>query len=78
MSDEHERTRSGPIPARAKDARTEQGGRRATGSASRRKWVDLQIQQAMARGEFDDLPGAGKPIRGPRQRSTTPTGGSRS
>lgn len=27
-------------------------------------WVDLQIQQAMARGEFDDLPGAGKPIEG--------------
>ena len=25
-------------------------------------WVDLQIQQAMARGDFDDLPGAGKPI----------------
>ncbi len=25
-------------------------------------WVDLQIRQAMARGEFDDLPGAGKPI----------------
>ena len=27
------------------------------------KWVDLQIQQAMARGEFDDLPGQGKPIK---------------
>jgi hypothetical protein len=26
------------------------------------KWVDLQIQQAMARGDFDDLPGYGKPI----------------
>jgi hypothetical protein len=25
-------------------------------------WVDLQVQQAMARGDFDDLPGAGKPI----------------
>ena len=25
-------------------------------------WVDLQVRQAMARGEFDDLPGAGKPI----------------
>jgi hypothetical protein len=25
-------------------------------------WVDLQIQQAMRRGEFDNLPGAGKPI----------------
>lgn len=28
------------------------------------RWVDLQIQQAMARGDFDNLPGAGKPIEG--------------
>jgi hypothetical protein len=27
-------------------------------------WVDLQVRQAMERGEFDDLPGAGKPIKG--------------
>jgi len=27
-------------------------------------WVDLQVQQAMARGDFDDLPGYGKPIAG--------------
>ena len=27
-------------------------------------WVDQQIRRAMARGDFDDLPGAGKPIRG--------------
>ena len=26
-------------------------------------WVDLQVRQAMARGEFDNLPGAGKPIK---------------
>ena len=26
------------------------------------QWVDLQVKQAMARGEFDDLPGAGKPL----------------
>jgi len=25
-------------------------------------WVDLQVKQAMERGDFDDLPGAGKPI----------------
>jgi hypothetical protein len=25
-------------------------------------WVERQIQEAMARGEFDNLPGAGKPI----------------
>jgi hypothetical protein len=27
-------------------------------------WVDLQIRRAMERGDFDDLPGAGKPIEG--------------
>ncbi|SFB89958.1 protein of unknown function [Nocardioides terrae] len=27
-------------------------------------WVDLQVRAAMERGEFDDLPGAGKPIEG--------------
>ncbi len=25
-------------------------------------WVDLQVRQAMERGDFDNLPGAGKPI----------------
>ena len=30
--------------------------------AQQQTWVDLQIQRAMARGEFDDLPGAGKPL----------------
>lgn len=25
-------------------------------------WVDLQVREAMARGDFDDLPGAGKPL----------------
>ncbi|WP_405144201.1 DUF1992 domain-containing protein [Sphaerisporangium sp. NBC_01403] len=27
-------------------------------------WVDRQIREAMERGEFDDLPGTGKPIPG--------------
>ena len=27
-------------------------------------WVDLQIRQAMDRGDFENLPGAGKPIEG--------------
>ena len=48
-------------PQRAQDART------GSDSAAARirhqaRWVDLQIQQAMARGEFDNLPGAGKPL----------------
>lgn len=28
------------------------------------RWVELQLQQAMRRGDFDNLPGAGKPIPG--------------
>ena len=27
-------------------------------------WVDLQVRRAMERGDFDNLPGAGKPIEG--------------
>ena len=27
-------------------------------------WVDMQVRRAMDRGDFDNLPGAGKPIRG--------------
>src|SRR6478609_6862987 len=27
-------------------------------------WVDRQVREAIERGEFDNLPGAGKPIRG--------------
>jgi hypothetical protein len=30
--------------------------------ARQHEYVDLQIQQAMERGDFDNLPGAGKPI----------------
>jgi hypothetical protein len=30
--------------------------------AQQQTWVDLQVRQAMERGDFDNLPGAGKPI----------------
>ena len=30
--------------------------------AQKHTWVDAQIREAMARGDFDDLPGAGKPL----------------
>lgn len=30
--------------------------------ASHETWVELQIRRAIERGEFDDLPGAGKPL----------------
>lgn len=32
--------------------------------AQQQTWVDLQIRQAIDRGDFDDLPGHGKPIEG--------------
>ncbi len=32
--------------------------------AQQQTWVDLQVRRAMERGDFDDLPGAGKPIEG--------------
>jgi len=40
-------------------------GRAAAAERIRRQheWVDLQIKQAMERGDFDNLPGAGKPIK---------------
>ena len=37
---------------------------RPSGCSSKDQWVDLQIQEAMKRGDFDNLPGAGKPIEG--------------
>ena len=46
------------------DERDERTGRNAASERIRNqgRWVDLQVQEAMRRGEFDDLPGAGKPL----------------
>ncbi len=57
--------KEGPeVPDRspARDRRT---GRSAARSRIEQQttWVELQIQQAVARGEFDDLAGYGKPIK---------------
>jgi hypothetical protein len=60
-----------PMNEHASDAaqprRRDQDARTGSDAAATRiqhqaRWVDLQIQQAMERGEFDDLPGAGKPL----------------
>ncbi len=50
-----------PDQSPARDART---GRAAAAAriAQQQTWVDQQIRVAMERGDFDDLPGAGKPI----------------
>jgi hypothetical protein len=51
----------GPDRSKARDPRT---GRSAPESRMREqaRWVDLQVQRAIERGEFDDLPGKGKPL----------------
>jgi hypothetical protein len=38
--------------------------RRKPSGARWESWIDRQIREAEQRGEFDDLPGAGKPIPG--------------
>jgi hypothetical protein len=55
---------AGDEAARRMPARDDRTGRSAAAAriAHQSTWVDLQIQQAMARGDFDDLPGQGKPI----------------
>ncbi len=49
-------------PDRERDERT---GRAAAAQRMERKneWVEQQLRIAMERGDFDDLPGAGKPIK---------------
>ena len=61
MTDEQEvRATVRGVPAR--DPRT--GGAAAAARIQQQHtWVDLQVRQAIERGDFDDLPGAGKPIR---------------
>jgi len=50
-----------PDRSTARDPRT---GNSAAAARMRHqaRWVDLQVQKAIERGEFDDLPGAGKPL----------------
>ena len=50
-----------PDRSPARDPRT---GNSAAAARMRHqaRWVDLQVQKAIERGEFDDLPGAGKPL----------------
>ena len=47
--------------ARERDARTGSSAA-ATRIQHQARWVDLQIERAMARGDFDNLPGQGKPL----------------
>jgi len=62
--DAEQPTAPAPPRERARDKRT---GRDAAAERIRNqtRWVDLQVQKAMERGEFDNLPGAGKPLKLP-------------
>src|SRR4051794_40180859 len=46
----------------ATGARADSKAAAAARMAQQHTWVDLQVRQAMERGDFDDLPGAGKPL----------------
>jgi hypothetical protein len=52
-----------PAPDRS-PARDERTGRSAAEAriSNQTRWVDLQVQRAIERGEWDDLPGYGKPL----------------
>jgi Domain of unknown function (DUF1992) len=55
---------SGVEPVRKERERDDRTGRSAAAAriAQQSTWVDLQVRQAMERGEFDELPGQGRPI----------------
>ena len=56
----------GPDGRPDRSPRPRQDGKAAAAArmAQQQTWVDLQVRQAMERGDFDNLPGAGKPIEG--------------
>ena len=65
-------TRFGAAPEPEPVARPDEKSEEDDNAASQRMehkslWVDFQVRRAMERGEFDDLPGAGKPLHLPDQ-----------
>jgi DnaJ-like protein len=66
MSEEQDHT----VEPRSRTGGDKTGGDKAGKAAARARiqqqstWVDLQIRRAMDRGDFEDLPGYGKPIEG--------------
>ena len=55
-----------PDQQHARDETDDRTGARAAETRIREQalWVDLQVKRAMERGDFDNLPGQGKPIEG--------------
>jgi hypothetical protein len=66
MTDQHREESEQPEQPDRRPARDVRTGRSAARirMEHQARYVDLEIQRAMARGDFDNLPGAGKPIRG--------------
>jgi hypothetical protein len=69
MPESQERPEGPPEQVEAPDRSSPRDSRTGLSAAAARiqqqqTWVDLQIRRAMERGDFDDLPGAGKPIEG--------------
>jgi hypothetical protein len=58
---QHDPAEAGAEP-REPESRATSRAAAAARMEQQQTWVDLQIRQAMARGDFDDLPGTGKPI----------------
>ncbi|PFG44477.1 uncharacterized protein DUF1992 [Isoptericola jiangsuensis] len=59
------RDRARPGPEDGQDTGSDEGVEQPRPRMDDRAlWVDTVIDQAMRRGEFDDLPGQGKPLRG--------------
>lgn len=62
-----QREQAGETPSGETDASAEASASnraRAAGAVDRAAYVETAIQQAIRRGDFDNLPGAGKPIPG--------------
>ena len=65
MSDLEPTPDEGVEPVRRGPERDDRTGRSAAAAriANQSSWVDQQLRIAMERGDFDNLPGAGKPIK---------------
>ena len=76
MPERDDGTDARPTGADRMPARDDRTGRSAAAAriAQQATWVDLQVRQAMERGDFDNLPGQASRSRASAP-STTPTGG---
>jgi hypothetical protein len=53
-----------PPPVEDEPEETDEDAARARRSEQRTLWLDMKVRQAIERGDFDNLPGAGKPLPG--------------